>query len=145
MDPITAAVLAGLTAFVTRSTQGLLDDLGKASSERLRKLFGVVKERLSRDEATAGELDRFAEEPKVYGPVIQTRLDDLVSNDRTFRSELQQLLGDIGPQLSVIQRMAEGHGVTGVDVEEFRRGQLTVDQEITSATDVTGARIKTIG
>jgi hypothetical protein len=145
MDPVTAAALAGLTAFVTRSTQDLLDAVGNATADRLRKLFAAVKARLSGDEAAAGDLERFADNPKLYAPVVQTRLDEMMAADPGFRSDVQQLLGELGPQLSVVQRIAEAQGVTGVDVDEFCRGQLSVEQEMTHASNVTGARIKSIG
>jgi len=145
MDPVTAAALAGLTAFVTKSSQDLLDTLGSATAQALRKLFGAVKDRFSGDEAALGDLERFSDNAKLYAPVIRSRLDDSLTTDPEFRSELQRILGDVGPKLSVIQSMAEAHGVIGIDVDEIRRGKVTVEQEITSATDVTGAKIKTIG
>lgn len=145
MDPVIAAVLAGLTTFVTTSTQDLLKALGSATAENVRKLFSSLKDRWSKDPAAAGDLERFADDPKLYAPVVQARLEQLLSSDPEFRAELAQLVDDIGPQLTVVQRMAEAHGVTGLEADDFRRGRASVEQDIEKATDVTGAKFKTIG
>jgi len=145
MDPVIAAALAGLTAFVTTSTQEMLKALGSATAEKLRRLFGALKARWSDDPAAAGDLERFADNPSLYAPVIQARLEQLLSSDPGFRAELAQAVDDIGPQLTIVQRMAEAHGVTGLEADDFRRGRVSVEQNIDKASDITGARFKTIG
>jgi hypothetical protein len=145
MDPVITAALAGLTAFVTTSTEDLLKALGSVTAEKVRKLFGALTARWSKDPTAAGDLERFADDPRLYAPVIQARLEQLLSSDPEFRAELAQLIDDIGPQLTVVQRMAEARGVTGLEADEFRRGRVSVEQVIEKATDVTGAKFKTIG
>lgn len=145
MDPVIAAALAGLTAFVTTSTEDLLKALGNTAANKVRKLFGALKARWSNDPAAVGDLERFADNPKLYAPVVQARLEQLLSSDPEFRTVLVQLVNDIGPQLTVVQRMAEARGVTGLEADEFRRGRASVEQNIEKASDVTGAKFKTIG
>jgi hypothetical protein len=68
MDPVIAAALAGLTAFVTTSTENLLKAPGSVTAEKGRKLFGALKARWSKDLAAVGDLERLADDPKLYAP-----------------------------------------------------------------------------
>jgi hypothetical protein len=51
----------------------------------------------------------------------------------------------MGPQISILQDIARGEGLLGIQAEEMTRGRVTVEQRMTEAKDVTGAKFGKIG
>lgn len=145
MDPLIAPVLAAITSYVSTQTEELLNKVGDLAFANAKAIFLKLKERWRGDELAARELETFEKEPKVYAPVVEARLDQKLHEDPELRAELKQLVNDIGPQIEVMQKMAHGQGIIGVEADHMTRGTANVRQEITEATDVVGAKFKSIG
>ena len=92
MEPLTAAVLAAITAFVTTKTEDFLNKAGEVALAKAKAIFGKLKERWRGDEAASRDLDSFAKEPRIYAPVIQARLEQKLAEDSELRGELEQLV-----------------------------------------------------
>jgi vacuolar-type H+-ATPase subunit I/STV1 len=145
VEPLTAAVLAAITSFVTAKTQDFLNQAGEVAVAKAKAIFGKLKERWSGDEAARRDLDSFAREPKIYAPVIEARLEQKLAEDSELRAELEQLVSEMGPQIEVVQRIARGEGITGLQADEISRGRVSVQQQVTEGKDVTGASFGKIG
>jgi hypothetical protein len=145
MDPLTAAVLAAITSYVTTQTGNILNKTGEVAAAKAKVIFDKLKERWRGNEAASRDLESFKNEPKIYAPVVQARLEKTLSEDSELRKELEQLVKDIGPQIDVMQDIARGEGVIGLEADEMTRGHATIHQRITEGKDVTGAKFGKIG
>jgi hypothetical protein len=145
MDPLTAAVLAAITSYVSTQTQDFLNQAGEVAFAKAKAIFSKLKERWKGDEAASRDLESFEKEPKIYAPAVQGRLESKLSEDNELRQELEQLVNEMGPQISILQDIARGEGLLGIQAEEMTRGRVTVEQRMTEAKDVTGAKFGKIG
>ncbi len=137
MDPLTAAVLTAITAYVSSTTGKVLDAARQAALEKAKELFGRLKAKWSGDEAASGDLERFEADPELYETVVAKRLEQQLAEDPELRAELQRLVDDIGPQIKVRQIMKEGDRVLGGE-GKMSKGSADITQKIERGKDVTG-------
>jgi hypothetical protein len=145
VDPLIAAIMAAIASYVSTQTGEILEKVGDAATNKAKAIWTRLKERWSSDENATRELDSFATEPQVYGPVIRTRLETKLNYDRVLRDELSRLVADIGPDIEVFQEIAKAKGVVGLEADEVASGTTRVHQRMTEADDVTGAKVRRIG
>jgi len=145
MDPLTAAVLAAITSYVTTQTQDFLNKAGEVAFAKAKAILGKLRESWKGDEAASRDLESFEKEPRIYAPVIQARLEKKLSEDSELRRELEQLIKDIGPQIEIVQAIARGEGIIGLQAEEMTRGHAIVQQRMMEGKDVKGATFGKIG
>ncbi|HEV3000940.1 MAG TPA: hypothetical protein VGW75_09410 [Solirubrobacteraceae bacterium] len=145
MDPITGVVIAAITAYVTRKCEDAVETAGDALLEPARSFFERLKSRWADDAAASGDLERFADSPSLYAPVIQRRLEDELARDAELRAELQREVDELGPNVEVFQRIADARGVTGLRADEVTRGRARVEQQIERGENVLGADINKLG
>src|SRR4051812_47648625 len=96
MDPLTGTVIAALTALFTRKAEDLANAAGDAAFAKTKEIFAKLKQRWSGDKVAADDLERFAQEPKIYAPVVSARLEAKLAEDPELRSELQRLVDEMG-------------------------------------------------
>lgn len=142
---LTTAVLTVLAPWAAKGAEGFIEEAGKDAYEKARGLFEMLKNRWSGDKEAVDALEHFREKPQRYQKVLEEILPEKLEQDEILRVELLQLVEALGPTLRVIQEMDEAKRVTGVDVDEFKEGDLDVAQKFKKGEDVTGARIKRLG
>ena len=149
MDPVTvslaANVVAVLAPYVAVGAQEFARNVGKEAYEKAKGMLAVLKAKWTGDEEATDALTRFEEKPERYAPVLEDVLKEKLAEDKELAAVLSTLLNEMGPSLEVVQKMEEGRRVTGLEAEEMAEGRATVNQDIGTGEDVTGARIRHIG
>lgn len=149
MDPITATLAANVVAvlapYVAVGTQEFVRNAGKDAYEKAKTMLASLKAKWSGDEEATDALTRFEGKPERYAPVLEDVLREKLTEDKELAMMLSTLLEEMGPSLEVVQKMEEGRKVTGIEAEEMSGGRATVNQDIRTGEDVTGARIRRIG
>jgi hypothetical protein len=149
MDPITATIAANVVAvlapYVTVAAQEFVRNAGKDAYEKAKTMFAALKAKWTGDEEATDALTSFEDKPERYAPVLEDVLREKRAEDKELAMVLSTLLSEMGPSLEVVQKMEEGRRVMGLEAEEMTGGRATVDQDIGTGEDVTGARIRRIG
>ena len=149
MDPITATlatnVVAVLAPYVAVGAQEFVRNAGKDAYEKAKTMLAALKAKWTGDEEATDALTRFEEKPERYAPVLEDVLNEKLAEDNELAAVLTTLLNEMGPSLEVVQKMEEGRKVTGLEADEMTGGRATVDQEIGTGEDVTGAKIRRTG
>ena len=142
---LAANVVAVLAPCVAMGAQEFAKNAGKEAYEMAKGVLATLKAKWTGDEEATDVLTRFEEKPERYAPVLEDVLREKLADDKELAVVLSTLLNEMGPSLEVVQKMEQGRKVTGLEVEEMSGGRATVDQEIGTGEDVTGARIRRIG
>jgi len=149
VDPVTASlatnVVAVLAPYVVVGAQEFARNVGKDAYEKARTMLAALRAKWTGDEEATDALTRFEEKPERYAPVLEDVLREKLAEDKELAMVLSTLLNEMGPSLEVVQKMDEGRRVTGIEAEEMAGGRATVNQDIGTGEDVTGARIGRIG
>jgi hypothetical protein len=149
VDPVTATLAANVVAvlapYVAVGAQEFARNVGKDAYEKAKTMLATLKAKWSGDREAADALTRFEEKPERYSPVLEDVLREKLAEDKELAAVLSTLLNEMGPSLEVVQRMEEGRRVIGIEAEEMAGGRATVNQDIGTGEDVTGARIRRIG
>jgi hypothetical protein len=149
MDPITASLAANVVAvlapYVAVGAQEFARNVGKDAYEKAKTMLAALRAKWTGDEEATDALTRFEEKPERYAPVLEDVLREKLAEDKELAMVLSTLLNEMGPSLEVVQKMDEGRRVTGIEAEEMAGGRATVNQDIGTGEDVTGARIGRIG
>ena len=149
MDPITASLAANVVAvlapYVVVGAQEFARNVGKDAYEKAKGMLAALRAKWAGDEEATDALTRFEEKPERYAPVLEDVLREKLAEDKELAMVLSTLLSEMGPSLEVVQKMDEGRRVTGIEAEEMAGGRATVNQDIGTGEDVTGARIGRIG
>ncbi len=145
MDPLTVAVLSALAAYVSSTTEHLLDAVGQTALTQTKEMLSRLKKKWSGDEAATRDLGLFESDPGLYTPALAERLDRQFADDSELRAEFQKLIHEIDPSINILQRIAEARGVVGVEAGSLRRGRISVRQDIRRAHDVVGVKIDDLG
>ena len=147
MEPATIAtsVITILSPYLKDVGAELLKTVGAVGVENAKSLFGWLKERFTGDPVATKDLSRFETDPEKFESGLQSTIEEKVRTDPGFAAELQKRIEEIGPQISVFQRIKDGKNVIGVDADAIRSGQTNVAQTADKVENLTGVRAKTIG
>jgi hypothetical protein len=149
VDPVTATLAANVVAvlapYVAVGAQEFARNVGKEAYEKAKTMLAALRTKWSGDKEAEDALSRFEEKPERYAPVLEDVLREKLAEDKELAAVLSTLLNEMGPSLEVVQKMEEGRRVMGLEAEEMTGGRATVNQEIGTGEDVTGARIRRIG
>ena len=149
VDPVTvslaANVVAVLAPYAAVGAQEFARNVGKEAYEKAKGMLAALRAKWAGDEEATDALTRFEEKPERYAPVLEDVLKEKLAEDKELAAVLSTLLNEMGPSLEVVQKMEEGRKVTGLEAEEMTGGRATVDQDIETGEDVTGAKIRRIG
>jgi len=142
---LASKVISVLMPFVTTGVEEFTRAAGKAAYEKIQSLIATLKKKWAGDSEASQNLTRFEEKPDRYKLVLEDILKEKVSKDRDLADQLERMLGELGPEIDIIQKMKFGERIVGLDADDMRSGQARVKQEIDEAKDVTAAKIKRIG
>ena len=142
---LAANVVAVLAPYVAVGAQEFVRNAGKGAYEKTKTMFAALRAKWTGDEEATDALTRFKDKPERYAPVLEDVLREKLTEDKELAMVLTTLLNEMGPSLEVVQKMEEGRRVTGLEAEEMTGGRATVNQDIGTGEDVTGARIHRIG
>jgi hypothetical protein len=149
MDPITASlaakVVSVLAPYVVVGAEEFVRNAGKDAYEKAKSMLAALRAKWTGDKDATEALTHFEDKPERYAPVLEDVLTEKLAEDKELAVVLSTLLEEMGPSLEVVQKMEEGRKVTGIEAEEMTGGRATVDQDIGTGEDVTGARIRRIG
>ena len=149
VDPVTASLAANVVAvlapYAAMGAQQFARNVGNEAYEKAKVMLAALRAKWTGNEEASDALTRFEEKPERYAPVLEDVLRERLAEDKELAAVLSTLLNEMGPSVEVVQRMAEGRRVTGLEAEEVAGGRATVNQDIGTGEDVTGARIGRIG
>ena len=147
MDPVTlgATVMSILIPYVAKKAEKFIDLAGQAAYNQAKKLFTTLKSRWAGDKEATDQLAYFEQNPERYQPIIEDILRKRLAHDRELAVELEQLINQMGPSLTIIQEMDEAKRVVGLKVRHMKKGRASITQKAKKAEDITGADIDTIG
>jgi len=147
MDPASMALaaLTILTPYVKDAGQELIKTVGEVALEKAKGLLSWLKECLAGDPVAAKDLSRFEADPDKFEAGLKSTIEEKAGTDAAFAAELKKRIDEIGPQITVFQRIKEGKNVVGVEAEAVRGGKTSVTQEADKVEGMTGVRAKDIG
>jgi hypothetical protein len=147
MEPLStlaATAVTVLVPYLAKGAEEFVKAAGKDAYEKARNLVASLRARWAGNSEALETLTRVAEKPGRYEPVLRDILEEELK-DPSFAAELSRQLDALGPHLRVIQELDEAKNVTGIEVEEFTRGNAQVEQKIKKGESVTSAKIKKLG
>lgn len=150
MDPASIAAALGtlLAPFLKKVAEDFAGEAGKYVQGRAKALWARLRSRMEGEPEAKEALDRFEADPEGGKAGFESAVGGRLAADASLRDELAAALAEIqrqAPHVTVVQRMKEAEGVTGVEARAFRRGTVEVTQEAESAKDVRGAKFDEIG
>jgi hypothetical protein len=145
LEVLIPILMGTLIRIAGRSCDGVLDAVQEQSRDSAMGVFTRIRNWWSSDAAASHDLASFQSEPDVYSPVIEARLIRKLTEEPAVRTELEQMITALGPQVEVFQRVAAAHGITGATIDKMISGSVAVRQEIADAADVTGVKIRKLG
>ncbi len=145
MDPATLAssVLAALTPYLVKGAKQVLETAGEVAHKKLSDLLATLKAKFSGDKEAEEDLEKFEEKPERYRPVIEDILKEKLGEDEDFAAAVAGLVDAI--RLEIVQIIKEGKDVTGLEVDELLKGNVSIIQKMDKAESVTGGKFKRIG
>ena len=134
-----------LLPYVTLGATEFVHTVGEIGFQKAKVLFEKLKVRWSGDTEASSALQNFEEKPERYRVIVEDILREKLSEDSDFAREIADTLNDLKPVIEIVQEVAEGKEVTGLESDEMHAGQATITQKITKAETATGAKIKRVG
>ena len=147
MDPLTiaTAALTILTPYAKDAGRELVKTAGEIALDKAKGLLGWLKERFAGDPVAAKDLSRFEADPNTFEPSLHATIREKAQTDPAFAAELQKRIDEIGPLITVFQRMKEGKNVTAVEARQISSGTITATQEIEKGENIRGVHADKIG
>src|SRR5262245_13867992 len=147
MDPATiaASVVTILAPFAKDAGKELVKTVGEIAVNKAKDLLAWLKHRFENDPSASKDLSRFEADPDKFESGLKATVEEAAAQDPSFAAELKQRIDEIGPVITVFQKIKKGEDVTGIDAEAVRTGKLSVTQEADEVKKMTGVRAKTIG
>jgi hypothetical protein len=143
---LATTVVAILLPFLKRGAEEFATAVGKAAAEKVQGIFTRVRRWFADDEQATSSLEALeGERADLYVPVVEGILAEKLKDDEAMREQLQRLVDELGPTLSIVQEMEEAKRVIGLRAGTLSSGSVEVTQKIGTAEDVTGAHIDKIG
>lgn len=150
MDPITIAtsIVTLLTPFVKKAMEEFSGKAGDAVFDKTRELYHKLKAKFTGDDFADGTLKRFEKDPDKYAAYLEDVVQEQLQKNEDLSQEFAQLLEQIqqlGPTITVVQKMIKARNVTGVDAGDIIKGSVDVQQGMDDAENVTGVKVTTVG
>lgn len=145
LEVLVPILMGALLKVAGKVGEGALEAVEEATQKGAAGLFAKIKNWWSSDDRASEDLERFIVEPDVYTPVVESRLASKLSADPQMQRELATLVEGMGPEVNVLQDIAEAEGITGARIRELLRGTVNVEQRIKSGKDVVGVDIDRLG
>jgi hypothetical protein len=147
MDPATiaAAAVTLLSPYVKDAGSELVKTVGEVALEKAKGLLTWLKDRFAGDPVAVKDLSRFEGDPDRFEAGLQSTIEEKAHADPAFAAELKRRIDEVGPEITVFQKIKDGKTVVGVDADAIHSGKTAVTQEADGVDNLTGVRAKTIG
>jgi hypothetical protein len=147
MDPISiaATAMAILSPYIKKGVQEMTGAAAEVAYQKSKQLLVTLKQKWFGDSEAVQAVQHFEQKPEVYQAVLEDTLRTKLAQDQQFASELQNLLEQMGPSVSVTQVIRDGDEATGLKASAVAGGRLTVDQQTTNVKKSIGAELGDIG
>lgn len=146
VETLGATVVSILVPLVAKKAEEFIAIAGQAAYDKAKKLFATLKARWAGDKEATDQLAYFEKNPKRYQPAIEDILKDRLSKDKNLAAELNKIVKEMGPELTIVQEMEEAEGLIGLKSKHFIKGKVKIRTTINKkGKDVTGADIDIIG
>jgi hypothetical protein len=90
-------------------------------------------------------LSRFEGDPDKFEAGLKSTIQEKVQADPAFAAELKSRIDEIGPEITVFQRVKDSKNVVGIDSDAQLSGRNTVAQDAERVDNLTGVHVKTRG
>jgi hypothetical protein len=134
MDPaiqqLATQVMTILLPYVTIGAGEIAKSVGKDAYEKAKSLFSTLREWWKGDKEAEDSLVRFEEKPERYQGILEDILKEKLATDPGLATRVSEIVQEVGPALSVFQKIIEGKHIGGLVVENFRSGSAEVKQDI---------------
>lgn len=146
MDPATlaAGAIALLTPYLTRAGTEFAGEGGRAAWRLASRLLGRLRSAFAGNRPERETLEAFSSEPAGSAAKTQEMLEAAFGSNPELAGQVGQILQQVkrlGPDVYVVQRIAEAEEVAGVKARGIRSGAVQVNQEVKKAKNVTGVEI----
>lgn len=147
MDPVTiaASVVSILAPFAKDAGKELIKTVGEIGVNKAKDLLAWLKQKFEGDPSAAKDLSRFEADPDRFESGLKATIEDKSQQDPAFAAELKRRIDDIGPMITVFQKIKEGKDVVGIEADTVNSGKLGVTQEAEKIEKAVGVRVKTVG
>jgi hypothetical protein len=147
MDPISLAtsVMAALAPYAVKGGEAVAAELGKKTVAGGAKVLKALWTRWRGDPDREARLKAFVEGAEGGSEELKLAiLADLTSHP-TFADTLSGLLANEIPKTSIEQIAEDVENMTGAEVAEMIRGNITIKQNVKQVKSLTGLRVGTFG
>jgi hypothetical protein len=145
LEALAVAAISLVAPYLAKGAESFAEEAGSRAVGVVRALADRLQLWWSHEPVAAAAVEHLADDPKQYAIVLGNLLSARLAEDAAFASDLQRLVDDVAPQVTVVQRVEVAKGVTGVDIEEAVRGDFSVHQEVKHADEVVGLKAKRVG
>ena len=147
MDPITLAgtVISIIGPYIMKGADAFVNEVGQSACDAAQSLLDRIKKKFGDDDEATGAIENYEAKPQRYEPVVEDILQTKLGEDEAFANDIASIVENMGPVLSIVQKMDVGQNVTGLSAKEMRSGQATVQQEIKQGTNIVGASFEKLG
>jgi hypothetical protein len=138
MDPgsLAGAAVSLLVPYLervgNRAAEELADDLSEDAVPALKRLFGLVRDRVSGDKYAANQLTGLEERPRREGrqQALTNALTETLKDDSAFASELELLVSEAHARLGVNVTVSQVEGPVAVRGSVHQQGRNVAGHDL---------------
>lgn len=145
MLPLVVTVMTLVSPYLVKGAEEFAAEAGKDAYDGVKALVGRLSAWWSDKPAAKAAAESMAQDPEENAAALAGALEREIGRNPALAADLQALVDKAAPYLGVVQKMKVADGVTGVRIEEFTRGTVSVDQTIDDAKNVIGAHVTRLG
>jgi len=92
-----------IAPYVKKGFEKFAGDFDDATANKVKGFFETIKKRLIGDDFASKTMEKFEEKPESYMESAKDVLKDKIMNDKTFKTELEAELKELGPIVDIFQ------------------------------------------
>src|SRR4051794_23811940 len=145
MEALAAAAISIVAPYLVKGAEAFAQEAGEQAAGAAKALVGRLRTWWTGEPVAQSVAENLSSDPKKYSPILGGLLASELDKDEALAADVKGLVDDVGPAVTVVQRIEVADGVTGADIEQLVRGSVHVEQEMKHAHDVTGYKGGSIG
>lgn len=133
-----------IAPYVKKGFEKFAGDFDDATAKKVKGFFNIIKKRLIGDDFASKTMEKFEEKPESYMESAKDVLKDKIMNDKTFKTELEEQLEELGPIVDIFQDIKVVKGtLIGIDgaMSRFKAKLVQKSDEITEGATVIGWKV----
>jgi hypothetical protein len=142
---IVGNVMSVLLPYAAKGAHEFAKVAGEVALEKAKDMIALLRGKWIGDKEAGDTLTHFEQKPTRHETALREILAEKLANDPSLAAGLSNLIGQLGPQLEVVQRMSVGQSIVGLDADAMDAGRAKIQQDIGHAENVTGAKVKRFG